>query len=377
MANQNYDEIMNLVTSIRQKAEALEEGRISKGEFAEFEKKVTARIDEIELKAKRPAPAIETTSGRVQTEAKEAYFSWMRNGQLDVEKKTLVVSDNATGGFFAPPEFVNELLQEIQEYSDFRRLARVRTTSNRSVQLPRKTGHITAQWVSEVGTRTDQQGTLAYGLEEVHAPEMSALVDISMQDLEDSQYDIEADLRSEFGEQFGVAEGTAFITGNGVSQPEGILVPSTVTDVEIATTNLTVWTSLPDKLLEMAYGLKGQYARNGSFLMKRSTILKLRLLKDKNDRYLWEPALQVGGPSTFDGKPIEEMPDFAVPAVAGYLAAFGDWKRAYTIVDRVAIATQRDPYTQATSGVVRFTARKRTGGRVMMPEAYQRLKIAS
>jgi len=50
---------------------------------------------------------------------------------------------------------------------------------------------------------------------------------------------------------------------------------------------------------------------------------------------------------------------------------FGDFRSAYTIVDRIQLSILRDPFTQATSGNVRYVARKRVGGQVVLPEAIQ------
>ncbi|WP_348640090.1 hypothetical protein [Mesorhizobium sp. M4B.F.Ca.ET.190.01.1.1] len=37
----------------------------------------------------------------------------------------------------------------------------------------------------------------------------------------------------------------------------------------------------------------------------------------------------------------------------------------------------RDPYTQATSGNIRFIFRRRTGGRVVLAEAIRKLKCST
>ena len=41
------------------------------------------------------------------------------------------------------------------------------------------------------------------------------------------------------------------------------------------------------------------------------------------------------------------------------------------VVDRVNLSILRDPFTQATSGNVRYVARKRVGGQVVLKEALQ------
>ena len=43
----------------------------------------------------------------------------------------------------------------------------------------------------------------------------------------------------------------------------------------------------------------------------------------------------------------------------------------------VALSVMRDPYTQATNGLVRFHARRRVGGGVVLAEALRKLKMAT
>ena len=57
--------------------------------------------------------------------------------------------------------------------------------------------------------------------------------------------------------------------------------------------------------------------------------------------------------------------------------AYGDFSRAYTIVDRVALSIMRDPYTVATSGSIRYHARRRVGGAVVLAEAIKLQNISA
>jgi len=47
------------------------------------------------------------------------------------------------------------------------------------------------------------------------------------------------------------------------------------------------------------------------------------------------------------------------------------------IVDRVALSVLRDPFTQATSGNVRYVARSRVGGQVVLAEALRTQTISA
>ena len=70
------------------------------------------------------------------------------------------------------------------------------------------------------------------------------------------------------------------------------------------------------------------------------------------------------------------MPDMPDVAADAFPIAFGNWARAYTIVDRIQLSVLCDPFTQATSGNIRFIARRRVGGQVVPAEATRKLKVA-
>jgi HK97 family phage major capsid protein len=65
-----------------------------------------------------------------------------------------------------------------------------------------------------------------------------------------------------------------------------------------------------------------------------------------------------------------------VEAANSLSIGFGDWQRAYTLVDRLSIAVMRDPFTKASAGQVKFLARRRVGGQVVLAEAIRLLKCA-
>jgi HK97 family phage major capsid protein len=95
-----------------------------------------------------------------------------------------------------------------------------------SLKLPKRTGTFAATRVGEVASRTETTGYTT-GMVEISCPEMYAEVRISEQMIEDSMFDIQAEMQLEFSEQFAVKEGAEFISGTGASnQAEGILTAS-------------------------------------------------------------------------------------------------------------------------------------------------------
>lgn len=322
------------------------------------------------------------------TEDEVKHITLARSTGDKLETKTMIVGDDTTGGFLAPVEILNEIIKGEVLYSPIREVANVRQTSFNSVKAPKRTQTSGAVWVGEVDTRTETQN-VKYGKEEVSTREMSAMADISRQDLEDVAVSLDQLVLDDFAEQFGVTEGTAFVSGDGVDgKPEGILTASDQgylgsNGIETVACGSST-TIVGDDLIELFYTLKDAYARNATWLMKRGTVKVVRKLKETStDNYLWQPGLASVAPPTILDRPYLETVDLVGPAsgttyVAGDLPiAFGNFKRGYWIVDRLAMQTLRDPYTQAGNGYIRFWARKRVGGQVVLPEAIKLLRVIS
>lgn len=283
---------------------------------------------------------------------------------IRTEYKALSVVPDTAGGYLAPSEYVREIIKAETEISPVRSLVRVRQTAAKSVQIPKRTGQFAAVWVAEQGTRSETTG-LTYGLEEIPTSELYALVDISNQMLEDSAFSMDGEISMEAAEQFAVAEGAAFVSGSGVGKPHGFL-----TNTNVGTTNSGAATAITaDGLLSLKYAVKSAYQASASWVMKRATISSVRKLKDGNGNYLWQPGLAQGRPNTLDGDPYVEVADMPSEGAGLKPVAYGDWRRAYTWIDRISMEMLRDPYTQATSGNVRFIVRKRVGGQVTLAEA--------
>lgn len=121
------------------------------------------------------------------------------------EVKALTVGNDVGGGYLAPPEFVQQLIDEnIVEISPLRGLINVRPTVRGSIMMPTITGHASAKWVDETGDRAETQNP-KFGSKEIRTNEQYAMVKVSRMDLEDSVFDVEAMLRQEFGMQFGLS----------------------------------------------------------------------------------------------------------------------------------------------------------------------------
>jgi HK97 family phage major capsid protein len=323
--------------------------------------------------------------GMTEDEMKHVTLATKQGDELYT--KTMTVGDDTTGGFLAPVEIVNELIKGIVLFSPIRNVANVRQTSFNSIKAPKRTQTSSAVWVGEIDSRSETQN-VKFGKEEISTRELSAMADISRQDLQDAAVNLDQLVYADFEEQFGVSEGLAFVSGDGVDgKPEGILTASDqgfLGSNGIETVASGAATAISgDDLIELFYRLKDGYARNASWLMKRGTVKVVRQLKETStDNYLWQPGLASVAPPTILDRPYVETVDMPGPSSGATFTtgdlpiAFGDFKRGYWIVDRLALQTLRDPYTQAGNGYLRIWAYKRVGGQVVLPEAIKLLRVA-
>lgn len=336
------------------------------------QKSLTDRLDKLEAKLNRPGIITDTGSRTIE---QKAYETFLRRGEAlvpEVERKALTVASDASAGYLvAPDPLMAEILKTVTEFSPMRQVARVAGLSSGGAIIPRRTSAPAAAWVGETDDRPE--ATAAYEQVSVTTHEAACWVDVSQRLLEDSAFNIEGELAAELGLAFAKLEATAFVAGTGTGQPMGFLTDTGITDVASgAAAALT-----GDSLIDLYHAIPTAYVGQAVWAMNRKTMATVRKLKAADGTYLWADSLAAGNPPTILGRPVLEFADLADVAADARPMAFGDFGTAYRIFDRVGLSIMRDPYTQATKGIVRFHARRRIGGLVVMPEALRTMKIAA
>lgn len=342
------------------------------------------RLDELELKSKRPKgdpnPDDQDEATKLQ---KRAFGGFLRHGREALqpeEVRAMVVSDDTAGGYLAPSDFFAEVIKGIVQFSPVRQAARIMQTAMGEVQLPRRTGRPTASWVGETEARPETQP--AYGQIVIPVNEAACYIDVSTRLLEDAAINVEAEIAYDLAEEFGRLEGAAYVAGDGVKKPDGFATagsglsytPSGHASAFVAATSSA---SPADAFIDLMYAMAPAYRANGVWMMNGTTIARVRKFKAADGTFLWQPPIAAGQPATLLGRPLIEAPDMPDVGADAYPIAFGDFNRGYRIVDKAAMSIMRDPYTQATAGKVRFHARRRTGGAVVLAEAIRLMKIAT
>jgi len=374
------DQVNSLVSGLQAKQTELEKGLTSKASFEEFKTNIETRYAELSaalVKLQRPGAEIPSEPDKRAAFHKAANIKFWRKGGGELtpeETKVMTISDLTTGGYLAAPnELIKEILANVTEYSPIRALARVIPTNAPGVDWPKKTGTFAAYRTTEIGTRNETTG-LTFGLEQITAPEMYALVKVSKQNLEDSGFPLESFISAEAAEQFGVKEGTESILGTAAAgQMEGILTNPSVTGFTGVTTSGKI---LADDLKKVFYSLKDVYAKNATWIWQRTSTLAISLLKDTvTGNYLWRQGLADRDPATVLGRPYVECPDMPAEANSAKAVAVGDFKKGYAIIDRLGMETQRLVEKYAELGQVGILFRRRVGGQVVLPEAIKILTL--
>lgn len=304
----------------------------------------------------------------------------------DAEQKAMVAGSDPDGGYLLPATTQGRMVAKLYEQSVMRQICDVQTISTSKIAGIVDNNEADAGWVSEIGTRNDTD-TPQVGKWEIEAFEMYAQPKASQTIIDDSAVDVESWLAGKVADKFARVEGTAFWAGTGVGQARGLATYTTVQtgdgtrawgQFESVKTGAAgdFHTTKADPLQDLLGAFKDQYLQNANFVMRREVRTKIRKLKEAtSDRYLWEPSLQAGVPDRLLGYPVRI--DQYMPALTtGSLSlAFGDFREAYTIVDRMGIRTLRDPYT--AKPYVRFYSTKRTGGGAINFEAVKFLLFNS
>jgi HK97 family phage major capsid protein len=341
------------------------------------------RLEQIETANARPAASLggAPISGEAVSEYKSAFRTYLRKG-MDAGLESLEVkalsSTNADGGYLITPEMSETIVQVIHESSPMRELARVETISTDSLDVIQDDELLGASWVAETATRSDTT-TQQINKNSISVHEMYASPKATQKLIDDASIDVESWIAQRVGEKFASLEATAFILGDGVGKPKGIL------DYPAGTTFGTQIEQIDsgangavtaDSLIRLYYALKEDYAKNATFLMRRSVLQSVRLLKEATtNQYLWQPGLAAGAPDTLLGIAVKTAADMPSAAEDSLSVAVADFAKAYLIVDRVGIRILRDPFTDKP--YVKFYTTKRVGGEVVNTEAIKLLSLSA
>ncbi|MHC0053111.1 phage major capsid protein [Actibacterium sp. D379-3] len=343
-------------------------------------------LDRKSLITGRPALA---NSAEVEAPHQKAFAAYLRSGDddalrgLQLEGKALSTAVAGDGGYLVDPQTAETIKSVLKSTASIRSIAQVVNVEATSFDVLVDHSEFGSGWASETGTLTE---TETPQIERVSIPlhELSAMPKASQRLLDDSAFDIEGWLAGRIADRFARAEASAFVNGDGLDKPTGILTHTQVPDASWA------WGALgyiatgtdgdfdavspADAVLDVVYALGAEYRANATFVMNSKTAGVVRKMKDADGRFLWSDGLAAGEPARLLGYPVliaEDMPDIAPDACA---IAFGDFQAGYTVAERPDLRVLRDPFSAKPH--VLFYATKRVGGDISDFAAIKLLKFA-
>jgi HK97 family phage major capsid protein len=360
-------------------------------DFKGFQAEMTTKLQQTEermtmLDRKMTLPARTPLGGAVDAGAphQKAMNAYIRNGDddglrgLEMESKSMSSAVNSDGGYLVDPQTSDRVKSVLNATASIRAIASVVQVEATSYDVLVDHADVGAGWATEAGT-VGETDTPQIDRITVQLHELSALPKASQRLLDDSAFDIEGWLAGRIADKFSRAEAAAFISGDGIDKPKGLLAHSTVDN------DVWTWGNLgyvptgvdgevtADAVVDLVYALGAQYRASASFVMSSKTAGRVRKLKDLDGRFLWSDGLAQGEPARLMGYPVlvaEDMPDVATDS---FSVAFGDFAAGYTVAERPDLRILRDPFSAKPH--VLFYATKRVGGDVSDFAAIKLLKF--
>lgn len=306
------------------------------------------------------------------------------------DMKALSVGSDPDGGYLVTPDTTGRIVQRIYETSPMRQVASVMAIGTDAVEGLADLGENGFAWVGETAARAENT-TAQLGKWSIQVHEAVSVVSATQKVLEDARLDLESWLAMKSADRIARGENTAFISGDGQSKPRGLFTYPTAATADSS----RAWGTFEhlntgangafrtrsgdvnpvDDLINVIYALKSAYRGNARWMTSRAVLRDARKLKDGQGNFIWQPAAVAGQPSALLGFPIVEAEDVPALGTGSLSMAFGDFREAYQIVDRIGLSVLRDPYTSYP--YVFFKFRKRVGGGAISFEAVKFLRFAS
>lgn len=340
------------------------------------------KLEQLQISNSRPTFENKGVDFQENLEHKKALNNYLKKGvdaplanlETKADLTTATDSSSAYGGYLLTPNMQRIITGELNENCFMRKICSVQTISSSALEVIDDTSFATS-WISETGTVSDSNSSVLSKIT-IKAHELVAQPKVSQKLLDDASINIEEWLAYRLAEQFAQKEEEAFLKGTGdtKNQPTGITNYTSGIDITTSTSKTNGGIDAKD-IISLYYSLKEQYVGRASFVMPRSAVSAIRMLKDSTSgAYLWQPALLGGKEDTLMGCPVYQSSNMPALAASSLSIIFGDFS-FYQIVDRTDIRVLRDPYT--SKPYVRFYTTKRVGGDVIRKEAFKMLKCGA
>lgn len=347
------------------------------------------RIDLLEALADRPKGDILV---KLVNEDEQLFMKWVRSGfndresiqkRNDLQRKaiemkvdTVTVGTALLGGNAVPKVISDQVERLILKTSGIVEAVGVKEVGTSDYHKVVTISGQSGAWAAELGSRSQGNAPNTRDVKPTQG-ELYAYLYATKESLQDLFFDVQSWLINDVAESHAVKLSTAIYSGNGTGQPTGMTNSAPTATADYASpmraaavyqfiSHSTIDTSSPNRLtldiLQAAVAATAPGYRGGAkFAMNTFTQGFARRLKDTTNQYLWQPSVQAGQPDVLFGYPVFTWEDLANGnTVDGLCAAFGNWSRAYELVNRGPLEIVTDNIT--TVGTTKFWVSRRWGG---------------
>ncbi|MCK9482465.1 MAG: phage major capsid protein [Bacteroidia bacterium] len=322
----------------------------------------SARVKEIDGEINRieeaRALSVETAIEVHSDNAVSEFRSWLKGEEV----RTQSTLTNASGAFTVGSQVSNQVIKGMKAYSGMLAAASGITTSTGG-DLSYPTMDDTAN-EAVIKSETDSRRSgpdVVFGSINLGAFVYdSGIIKISNELVKDSAVNIEQIVIDALSERIARKLNKDMTIGAGTTEPSGIITQTTLGLTAAATTAVTA-----DELLDLQFSLDDAYGDNGSYMMNKATLLKVRKLKDGQGNYL------VKGKTLHD-KPIIVNP-FMPDMTAGLKAVlFGDFSK-YIVrnIEGISLFKFNELYQETNE--IGYKASARFDGTLLNPAAVKHL----
>lgn len=342
-----------------------------------------AQLDELDKRSQRVGTQVAPEASAVARH-REAFNAFLRKGNeagLADLQASINLGTDTEGGYLVPKTLDSEIEKYEIDNSPMRQVCRVIPVTNENYEKLVKQGSAGTGWVGEEEARPETT-TPTWNSLKPYFGEVYANPGLTQKALDDVGLNLEAELGEDIGLAFGADENDAFTNGTGVKKPKGLTAYSMAATADGSRAfgvieklhTASAGNFVIDKMIDLVHKLHRGYRQNASWMLTTLGLGAVRKLKS-GDLYVFQPSLLAGQPASLLGYPIVENDD--MPAVASDVvgAYFGDFRRAYYVVDVRGVRMLRDPYSNKPK--VHFYTTKRVGGMLVNDRALKALVLSA
>lgn len=396
--NEKINEMANTIQELRRlKTEQGSSNAPQDAMLSEKIEKINAQIDELETQIKKIQSNTQniennySSSGtytQSQKKEKSKVQDYLRKSADRSHSSPLVITRTTNVKSYNDSSIADRVHEKLQNYSILRKLTSPILISRDAFDAVYSEKPILAAWGdgNAVAEKSYSFKTMA-----IKTHDLTAQPAVTQRMIDDVEIDLESWLVDKLSDLFMAYEEEAFINGDGINKPFGILSASRAGYAPIQRVNSGA-TITADSLMNLYYSLSEVYSYETAFIMNKATVHTIRTMKDPSGQYLWMPGVLSGKADTLLGiplytssampivsnnpvAPVENGDNKIKGATSNDVIIYGNFKKGYQIVDRGEVTMQKDPYSNKP--FIIYYATKRVGGDIVDPLAFSILRAGN